>query len=64
MILFMSIVSNSRDIVIRLRYRSIKTAINVRTLRILFLEKDVKELDIFEFINLYNYFINSVDVID
>lgn len=64
MIPFISIVNNSRDIVIRLRRRPIKIAINARTLKALFLEKDVKELDIPEFINLYNYFINNVDVID
>ena len=60
--LFISTVSNNRDTVTRLRRRPIKIAINARTLRALFLGKNVKELNIPEFINLYNYFINGVDV--
>ena len=60
----MSTVSNNRDIVTRLRRRLIKIAINARTSRALFLEKNVKELNIPEFINLYNYFMNNIDVAD
>ena len=48
----------------RLRRRLIKIAINARTSRALFREDHVKQLDIPEFIDLYNYFINNVDVAD
>ena len=64
MVLFISTVSNGRDTVTRLRRRPAKIAINTRTLRALFLGKDVKVLNIPEFINLYNYFINGVDIVD
>ena len=62
--LFISTVSNNRDSISRLRRRSIKIATNARTSRASFGEDHVKQLDIPEFINLYNHFINSVDVAD
>ena len=62
--LFISTVSNNRDIISRLRRRPIKTAINTRILRALFRESHVKQLNIPEFINLYNHFINNVNVVD
>ena len=63
-VLFMSIVSNCRDTVTRLRRRPTKTATNARTSRAPFQGKDVKELDIPEFIDLHNLFMNGVDVAD
>ena len=62
--LFMSTVSNGRDTVTRLRRRPTKTATNARTSRAPFQGNDVKELDIPEFIDLYNHFMNGVDVAD
>ena len=63
-VLFMSTVSNGRDTVTRLRRRPTKTATNARTSRAPFQGKDVKELDIPEFIDMYNHFMNGVDVAD
>ena len=64
MILFISIVSNSRDLVKRLRRRLAKIAINARTSRAIFKEITTKELDISAFINIYNHYINKVDNAD
>ena len=60
----MSTVSNDRKIVKRLRRRSAKTATNARTSRAMFGEMTTKELDIPEFINMYNYYMNKVDSTD
>ena len=58
----MSTVSNDRDTITRLRRRPIKTVTNIRTFRISFKENDVKELNIPEFIDIYNHFMNDVDM--
>ena len=63
-VLFMSTVSNGRDTVTRLRRRPTKTATNARTSRAPFQGNDVKGLDIPEFIDMYNHFMNGVDVAD
>ena len=62
--LFISTVNNSRDTISRLQRRPIKIATNTRTLRALFKESYVKQLNIPEFIDLYNYFINNINIID
>ena len=63
-VLFMSTVSNGRDTISRLRRRPTKTATNARTSRAPFGENNVKQLDIPEFIDTYNHFMNGVDVAD
>ena len=60
----MTTVSNGRKIVKRLRRRPAKIAINVRTSRAMFDDEARKELPIPEFIDMYNYFMNSVDNAD
>ena len=60
----MSTVSNNRKIVKRLRRRLAKIVTNARTFRAMFGEITIKELDIPEFINMYNYYINEVDYIN
>ena len=62
--LFISIVLDSRDIISRLRRRSVKIAINARTSRPIFRELSIKILDIPAFINMYNYYMNGVDNTD
>ena len=61
MVLFMSTVSNGKEIVKRLRRRLAKIAINARSSRAIFGEMTIKELDIPVFIDMYNYYINGVD---
>ena len=63
-VLFMSTVSNGRDTKSRFRRRPTKTATNARTSRAPFLGKEIKMLDIPEFIDTYNHFMNGVDVAD
>lgn len=60
----MSTVSNGRDTVSRLRRRPATTATNARTSRAVFGDKATKELEIPEFIDMYNHFMNGVDVAD
>ena len=60
----MSTVSNGRKTVKRLRRRPAKIATNARTSRAIFGEMTTKELDIPEFINMYNYYMNGVDNAD
>ena len=62
--LFISTVSNGRDTISRLRRRSTKIVINIRTSRAPFRESYVEQLNISEFINLYNYFMNNMNVAD
>ena len=59
----MSIVSNEAETMKRLRRRLAKIIINARTSRLVFKEINIKELDILRFINMYNYYINRVDII-
>ena len=63
-VLFMSTVSNNRKTVKRLRRRPAKTATNARISRAMFREMTIKELDIPEFINIYNHYMNGVDSAD
>ena len=57
--------STSQKKIKRLRRRLAKTATNTRTSRAIFgHNKTRKELPIPEFIDQYNYYINSVDNID
>ena len=63
-VLFMSTVSNGRRTVKRNRKRPSKTSTNARTSRAVFGNEPVKELAIPEFIDLYNHFMNGVDVAD
>ena len=63
-VLFMSTVSNGQKTVKRLRRRPAKTATNARTSRAVFGEMTTKELDIPEFINMYNHYMNGVDNAD
>ena len=62
--LFMSTVSNGRKRVKRLRRRPAKTATNARTSRAVFGEMTTKELEIPEFIDMYNHYMNGVDNAD
>ena len=48
----------------RLRRRPAKTVTNARTPKAIFEEITTKELDIPEFIDMYNYYINEVDSAD
>ena len=63
-VLFISIVSNDRKIVKRLRRRSAKIVTNARTFRAMFREITIKELNISKFINMYNYYINEINSAD
>lgn len=63
-VLFMTTVSNGQKTVKRLRRRPAKTATNARTSRAAFGEMPLKELDIPEFIDLYNHYMNGVDNAD
>ena len=63
-VLFMSTVSNGGKTVKRLRRRPAKTATNARTSRAIFGEMTTKELDIPEFIDMYNHYMNGVDNAD
>lgn len=64
MVLFMTTVHTGRETVRRKRHRPTKTATNARTSRVLFGEEAVKELSISEFFDMYNHFMNGVDVAD
>ncbi len=59
--LFISTILNRRKTINRLRRRLVKIATNIRTSRAVFKEMIIKDLDIPEFINIYNYYINGVN---
>ena len=63
-VLFASTVSNGRCEVKRMRKRPSKTSTNARTSRAVFGDLPMKELSIPDFIDLYNHFMNGVDVAD
>ena len=63
-VLFMSTIHIDRKIVKTLRRRSAKTFINARTSRASFGDLAIKKLPISDFIDFYNYFMNSVDVVN
>ena len=64
MVLFISIVSNSSKQVIRQRRRPARTSTNARTSRMVFGDAVVKDLAIPDYIDIYNHFMNGVDVAD
>ena len=63
-VLFMSTVHIDQQHVEKLRRRSVKIFINARTFRAPFDDLAIKKLFISDFIDLYNHFMNDVDVID
>lgn len=63
-VLLMTTVHTGHETIKRNRRRSPKTATNARTSRAIFGEEAVKELSIPEFIDLYNHFMNGVDIAD
>ena len=63
-VLFMSTVSTGTKTVKRMRRRPAKTSTNAKTSRAVFGDQAVKELSIPDFIDLYNHFMNGVDVAD
>lgn len=64
MVLFITTIYTGYKTVIRPRRRPPKTATNARISRAVFRDKAVKELLIPEFIDIYNYFINGVNLVD
>ncbi len=62
--LFISTILNRRKTINRLRYRLGKIAINIYISRAIFREIIIKDLNILEFINIYNYYINGVNNIN
>ena len=60
-VLFIITISNSREIIKRLRRRPAKIVINTHTSHAIFGEMARKKLSILEFINKYNYYINEVN---
>jgi hypothetical protein len=64
-VLFMSSVSEgSPEFIKKIRKRPTSTATNARTIRAIFGDQVLKELEIPEFIELYNHFMNGVDQAD
>ena len=63
-VLFMSTISDGREMVRRLRRRPAKTATNAASSRAIFGDSATKELDIPAFINMYNHYMNGVDNAD
>ena len=64
MILFISTISNNEKKIRRLRRRLVKIVINARTFRAIFIKITIKELNIFVFIDIYNYYINKINNIN
>ena len=58
----MSTVSTETKTMKRMRKKSIKINTNAKTFRIVFDDMTMKELIILDFIDLYNHFMNDVDV--
>lgn len=63
-VLFMTTVHTGHETVKRKRRRAAKTATNARTSRAVFGEEAFKELSVPEFIDMYNHFMNGVDITD
>ncbi len=63
-VLFISTISDSTARIVRQRRRPAKTATNARTSRMVFSDTVVKDLPIPDYIDMYNYFINGVDLAD
>ena len=64
MVLFMTSVHTGRETVIRKRRRPAKTATNAKTSRAVFGEEVTKDLTISTSIDLYNHYMNGMDVVD
>ena len=64
MVLFITTVYSSKEVVKRLRRRLAIIAISTRISRLPFGDKPVKPLSILQFIDIYNYFIKGVDQAD
>ena len=64
MVLFMSTVSDGTKKIVRRRRRPAKSATNARTSRIVFGDAVVKDLAIPDYIDMYNHFMNGVDIAD
>ena len=64
MVLFITTVYFSKEVVERLRRRPAIIAISTRISRLTFGDKLVKSLPILQFIDIYNYFIGDVDQAD
>ena len=64
MVLFISTVSNGTKSIVRQRRRPAKTSTNARTSRIVFGDAVVKDLAIPDYIDMYNHFMNGVDIAD
>ena len=64
MMLFISTIHDDQQKVERFRRKSALIFINARTSRTSFDNLTIKEFFIFDFIDLYNHFMNDVDVID
>ena len=63
-VLFMSTVSDGTKKIVRRRRRPAKSATNARTSRIVFGDAVVKDLAIPDYIDMYNHFMNGVDIAD
>ena len=63
-VLFISTVSDSTKRIVRQRRRPAKTATNARTSRMVFGDAVVKNLAIPDYIDMYNHFMNGVDIAD
>ena len=64
MVIFMSTVLHGSEQVIRQRRRPAQTSTNARTSRMVFGNAVVKDLPIPNYIDMYNHFMNGVDVAD
>ena len=62
--LFINTVHTGRKTVETLRRRPAKTSTNARISHTLFDNLTIKKLLISNFIDLYNYFMNNIDIID
>lgn len=60
----MSTISNGKDKVKKMRKRPAKSSANAATSRAPFGPSTIKELPIPEFIDIYNHFMNGVDIAD
>ena len=61
MIFFINTISNNEKKIRRLRRRLAKIVINICTFKAIFEEITIKELNIFVFIDMYNYYMNKIN---
>ena len=64
MVLFMSTISNSTKKIVRQRRRPALTSTNAHTSQMVFNEVVVKDLAIPDYIDMYNHFMNRVNIVD